>query len=281
LKPFQAAASIKAGAVDSAGFTETELALMCASHQGENIHVETAKSMMKKLDYSVDKYECGAHYPADRESRYSEIRAEKAPVTFQNNCSGKHTGMLALAKHLKVDSKGYINRNHPVQEYIFSLLKSYLNMDEIPFSVDGCSAPTPFLTLQSIASLFQKMGSGEYPELNRAYQAMTNNPYLIAGKNQFDTNFIAALNGRGIAKGGGEAVQGISIQRSDNENWGIALKVLDGNPRSIPIAVMHILGKYDLLTKKELKKLDRYRSKTLKNVRGTDIGKIEIMIEDN
>ena len=36
LKPFQAAASVKAGAVDAAGFDEKELALMCASHKGED-----------------------------------------------------------------------------------------------------------------------------------------------------------------------------------------------------------------------------------------------------
>ena len=50
LKPFQAAASIKSGAIDSANFCDKEIALMCASHQGEKDHINTAKSMLEKLN---------------------------------------------------------------------------------------------------------------------------------------------------------------------------------------------------------------------------------------
>ncbi|MBL7012920.1 MAG: asparaginase [Candidatus Marinimicrobia bacterium] len=280
LKPFQAAASIKAGAVDAAGFSEKEIALMCASHHGEKIHVDTAKSMISKLGYTVAHYECGSHYPADRPSRYKEIKKGNEPLPYHNNCSGKHAGMLSLAKFLDADPKGYTSQDHIVQKTIIGQLKEYLYLDDIPFGIDGCSAPTPFLTLVSIAQLFQKLGSNHYPELKRAYQAMTHNPYMIAGRNNFDSLFTQALNGRGLTKGGGEAVRGISLKVSETENWGIALKVLDGNARVMPIVVMTLLEKLELFSKDELDSLSKFRTKIFKNHRGIHIGGIEVIIED-
>jgi len=280
LKPFQAAASIMAGAVDAAKFTEKEIALMCASHLGEKIHVKTAKSMISKLGYTVDHYECGSHYPADRESRYDEIRIGKKANAYHNNCSGKHAGMLSLCKYLNVDPQGYTKKDHAVQQAIIKQVKKYLQVDDIPLSTDGCSAPTPFLTLESIAKLFQKLGSGEYEELTRAYNAMSNYPYMIAGKNNFDSLFTEVLGGRGITKGGGEAVRGISLKVSETETWGIALKVLDGNARVMPIVVLSLLEKLELLSKDELNSLSRFRTKIFKNHRGIHIGDIKVIIED-
>ncbi|MBT6472213.1 MAG: hypothetical protein HOK52_13275 [Candidatus Marinimicrobia bacterium] len=280
LKPFQAATSIKAGAVDAASFTEKEIALMCASHLGEKTHVETAKSMISKLGYTMDHYECGSHYPADRESRYYEIQKGNEAIPYHNNCSGKHAGMLSLCKYLNVDPQGYIEKDHVVQQTIIKQVKEYLQLGDIPFSTDGCSAPTPFLTLESIARLFQKLGSGEYEELTRAYNAMSNHPYMIAGKNNFDSLFTEALGGRGLTKGGGEAVRGISLKVFETENWGIALKVLDGNARVMPIAVLTLLEKLELLSKDELNSLSKFRTKIMKNHQGIHIGEIKVIIED-
>jgi L-asparaginase II len=168
-KPFQAAASVHAGAVKSAGFTDEELALMCASHNGEEIHVKTAKSMMNKLGFSKDYYECGNHAPYDTESKIALLHKKKDYSPFNNNCSGKHAGMLALAKHLGAEPAGYTNRDHPVQNTIFDLLRIYSGQNEIVTAIDGCSAPTPFMSLHSIALLFQKLASRQYAELEEVY----------------------------------------------------------------------------------------------------------------
>ena len=211
LKPFQAAASIKAGAVDDAGFTEDEIALMCASHLGENIHINTAESMLKKLGYTSEAYECGLHPPADISSRHELIQSGVKPSPLHNNCSGKHAGMLSLAKHLSGEPKGYINPDHPVQKAIYDLLQEYTGIEEIPMELDGCSAPTAFFTLETIARLYQTLSAGKYPELERAYNAMASYPYNVAGKGHFDTKFIEALKGKGVTKGGGESVRGIAL----------------------------------------------------------------------
>ena len=69
LKPFQASASVKAGATKKFDFSKDEIALMCASHNGEEIHVNTAMSILKKIGYDMSYYECGSHFPYDKDSK--------------------------------------------------------------------------------------------------------------------------------------------------------------------------------------------------------------------
>jgi len=279
LKPFQAAAAIREGSVDAAGFTDDEIALMCASHLGEDIHTQTVKNMLNKLGFNVSDFECGAHPPADKATRYNQIKNGLEPDALHNNCSGKHVGMLALAKHLVGNPAGYTKLDHPVQQAIIQLLKDYTGLNKIPTSIDGCSAPTPFLTLEIIARLFQLMSMGKFPELDRVYNAMVAYPYNISGRDQFDTLFIEALAGRGVTKGGGEAVRGITLKKENGGGIGIALKVLDGSHRSMPLATLTLLKHLDLLSKKELLNLNRFQTKTLRNHRNIDIGSIEAIIE--
>ena len=118
LKPFQASAAIKCGATAEAKFSTKEIALMCASHSGEKIHTETAKGMLVKLGYTINDYECGAHQAFDMPTHHSMIKSGITYNAIHNNCSGKHAGMLCLAKHLVGKPKGYISENHPVQRAI-------------------------------------------------------------------------------------------------------------------------------------------------------------------
>lgn len=279
LKPFQAAASIKAGAVDAAGFADDEIALMCASHLGESVHVKTGQSMLNKLGYTIDDYECGVHAPADIASRQGLIKSGSDPNPLHNNCSGKHAGMLSLAKHLTGKPEGYIKPDHPVQKTIYKLLQEYTGIEDIPMETDGCSAPTAFFTLETIARLYQVLATDKYPELVRAYSAMVSHPYNVAGNGHFDTKFIAALKGNGITKGGGESVRGIALKNRDGNNLGIALKVLDGSSRAMPIGTIKLLEHLDLLTKKELSSLEEFRERDRKNCRNKNIGHIEVFVE--
>tara|TARA_B100000575_G_scaffold260382_1_gene233336 strand:+ start:6597 stop:7577 length:981 start_codon:yes stop_codon:yes gene_type:complete len=278
-KPFQAGAAIKSGAVKTAGFDESEIALMCASHLGEDIHVKTAKSMLAKIGCTVEDYECGIHPPADISSRHELIRIGSDLTPFHNNCSGKHAGMLALAKHLSKDSKNYISPDHITQKTIYAAMQEYSGVKNIPMEVDGCSAPTAFFTIETIAKMFQKLATDEYPELVSVFNAMISHPYNVAGKGHFDTKFITALNGNAITKGGAESIRGIALKNRDGKNLGIALKVLDGNPRAMPLGTITLLDHLDLLTHKELSKLKEFRSRDRQNCRGKNIGQVEVYIE--
>ena len=279
LKPFQAAASVKAGAVDAAEFNDEELALMCASHIGEKMHVKTAQSMLTKLGLTVDDYECGSHFPSDTLTRHRMIREDKEAQPLHNNCSGKHAGMLALAKHLGQGTANYIKKDHPVQRTILEYVQDVSGLEMIPTEIDGCSAPTPFMTLETIAGLFQTLAAGNEPELKRVFKAMCSCPDLVGGSNHFDTNFIKALTGRGVTKVGGESVRGIALKTQDKGPVGIAIKILDGNFRALPVATMKLLEHLELLTEEELQNLDKFRTKILKNHNQIEIGRIEAHVE--
>ena len=276
LKPFQASAAVKEGATKAVSFTPAEIALMCASHNGEDIHVNTAKSILDKIGYDTSYYECGTHFPYDKESRIKLIQNEEKSSVLHNNCSGKHAGMLCLAKYLQVDPKGYTDPDHKVQQLIMKQVKQFSELEEFPLVIDGCSAPVPFLPLFNIALMYQKFASGNYDELNTLFDAVTSNPYLIAGKNRFDTDFIEAMDGKAVTKVGGEAVRGLGIRTGNGEVFGIALKVLDGNQRCSPIATMAVLDELDLLTKNQLEKLSSYKKIVLRNHRKIETGIIAV-----
>ena len=276
LKPFQASATVKEGATKAVGLTPAESALMCASHNGEDIHVKTAISMLQKIGYDTSYYECGTHFPYDKESKIKLIQNDEKASALHNNCSGKHAGMLCLAKHLQVDPKGYIDLDHPVQQLIINQAKRFSELNDFPLAIDGCSAPVPFLPLFNIALMYQKFSGGNYDELNTLFDAITSNPYLIAGKNRFDTDFIKTMDGKAVTKVGGEGVRGVGIRTAKGETYGVALKVLDGNQRCNPIAIMAVLEEMDLLTDDELDKLSTYKNIVLQNHRKIETGSIKV-----
>ena len=105
--------------------------------------------MAKKLKLKASDYECGCHAPYDAESRQKARSSGFTP--FHNNCSGKHSGMLALAKQLGADTANYIFYNHPVLKAIFKQLTKLTGKNKFTYGIDGCSAPSPFLSLTEIA----------------------------------------------------------------------------------------------------------------------------------
>jgi L-asparaginase II len=276
-KPFQAATAVKAGAVDEAKFNEDELALMCASHSGEDVHVSTARSMMKKLGYELSYYECGNHPPYDITSRHAIIKHNREMQPLYNNCSGKHAGMLALAKKLNVEPSGYTIPEHPVQQMILENAKHYTSLSEIPISIDGCSAVAPFFALRTIAHLYQKLVDSDLEELNRVYTAMVNHPLIVGGTDRFDTDFIRVFNGKGITKVGGEAVRGVALKTEQYGPIGIALKVLDGSQRCLPQATLAVLKKLGLISDKEDELLSRWSDEKRYNHRNIYIGDRKIV----
>ena len=99
IKPLQALPLVEDGIADRFGLTEGELALVCASHNGEPAHVAAARSILRRIGVAEEALGCGADRPfGDAAARALAARGEK-PLRIHNNCSGKHAGMLALARH--------------------------------------------------------------------------------------------------------------------------------------------------------------------------------------
>src|SRR5712672_3988342 len=114
-KPFQAIPVIVSGAADRFGFTEREIAIACGSHSGESIHVDTVRSMLAKIGLDENALKCGVHEPFSAEVARELARNQQPPSVLQNNCSGKHAGMLALARHVGAPTASYDHPDNLVQ----------------------------------------------------------------------------------------------------------------------------------------------------------------------
>ena len=279
LKPFQACAGVESGAFDKYKLSNAEIALTCSSHNAELIHTETAIKILDKIKLSINSLECGKH-PAHHQKTRKNMTESKTPYTaIHNNCSGKHSGMLCLTKFFNYPIKGYIDINHPTQQYILNSLYKYSKIKNPYYGIDGCSVPTPFYTLKTIAEMYQKIGNPNDSNMCKIYSAMRDHPYLIAGDGRFDSSFIKALKGRGIAKGGGEAIQGITIKTKKHGVVGIAIKILDGSHRARASAIMKFLTHFKLLERQEIKELNNFISPAIINHNKTKTGYIESVIK--
>ena len=123
-------------------------------------------------------------------------------------------------------TKGYTNKEHSVQKIINDYVCEISESENIHYEIDGCSAPTPFFTLETIAKMFQKLASGHKVELKRVFNAMASHPLMVGGTDNFDSIFIKVLKGRGVTKVGGESVRGISLNTDKYGPIGVSIKIL-------------------------------------------------------
>jgi len=277
LKPFQVYPLVASGAARGYGLSVKELAVCCASHNGETMHVGTVSDLQGRTGIREEMLRCGVHAPMDKDAAEALFRSDLELSQNYNNCSGKHTGMLLLAKHLGVSFEGYIEADHPVQQRIFNYISSLVGRKDIHLGIDGCSVPTYYLTLRELAGLFLELISSNDPSLQQIREAMMREPYLVAGRERFDTDIMKACRGRVVSKTGAEGVRGIGI-RSDGESYGLALKVADGGKRASATMALGILGYLGLWNPDENPVLDKYQRPILRNHRGIEVGFLETEI---
>jgi len=275
IKAFQCLPVIESGAADRFGFTDEEIALCCSSHNGEAEHVRVARSMLQKIETDEACYECGAHWPVYREAAYELVRAGEKSQQVHNNCSGKHAGMLALAKQLGADHHNYVKPDHPVQKAIAAVIERMceVNLTNAPRAVDGCSVPTWGIPLQNMAIGFAKLCDSNEAANKRIIEAAKVYPFMIAGTGRFDTNVMEAVP-RLFMKTGAEGVYCGSIPHA---GLGFALKCDDGAARAAEVATMSIVLKLDVWSADEREKLAGFQHETFKNWRKIEVGELHGM----
>jgi len=278
LKPFQASTLIKYNGHKKLKLTNKELSLICASHSAEKVHTDTVIKILKKIKCDNNDLDCGAHSAYDLKTRHAMLKKSIPFSNIHNNCSGKHVGMLALAKTLEANHKNYINKDHIVQKKIFDNILQYSEVNPYNFSIDGCSVPTPFYSLHTMAKMYIKLINGQFPDLNILYNAMTKYPYMVAGKNRFDTDFMVTMNTRGVSKGGGEAIQGLAMKSKEHGIISMALKVLSGSHLVRDVAIMKVLNHMNLLSTLEMESLNQYIEKPIMNHNGIQTGQVSAKI---
>jgi L-asparaginase II len=272
VKSFQCLPVVELGAADRFGFSAEELALACASHTGEPHHVKVARAMLAKVGLDEASYECGAHWPDNLDAHNAAAREADAPLAVHNNCSGKHAGMLALARQLGADTRGYVNREHPVQRAIAAAMGAICDcdLDRAPVGIDGCSVPTWAIPLRNLALGFARLGDPGHKAGRRIIAAVTANPVMVAGTGEYDTIVMGAIP-RLFVKGGAEGVRCGSIPHA---GLGFALKCDDGAPRATWIATSQMLAVLDVWTRDEQARLKEFAHLDLTNRRNIRVGEV-------
>jgi L-asparaginase II len=277
IKSIQALAMVTSGSIEKFALTDEELALACASHHGEDVHVTGVTSFLSHVGVSPSDLECGAHQPNNAVAREALRAAGKAPSALHNNCSGKHSGMLSVARALGVPTAHYVDRDHPVQKRVRAAVETVIGeqLTEDRCGTDGCSIPTWAAPLSAFAGGFARMATGQglpsdlAEAASRIFDAATSHPLLVAGTGHFDTVVMEAFSGRVMQKGGAEGVQCGAIR---NKGLGYALKIDDGNMNASVAAVASLLLRFADHDDKQRALLETFATQAIRNVRGTEVG---------
>lgn len=240
VKLLQALPLVASGAADALGLSQAELALACASHNGEPEHAQTAASMLAKAGVDAAVLECGAHWPYHDASLKALAARGESPGALHNNCSGKHAGFVCLGcrraggADLRGFLRGYVQPDHPVMQEVSGALQQATGFDlgRTARGVDGCSIPTFAIPLRHLAHAFAKVAAGrglgtEFDAAAlRLREAIAAQPHMVAGSGRVDTRLMQHFGARVCCKGGAEGVHCIALPEL---GLGVALKMDDGN----------------------------------------------------
>lgn len=246
IKPFQLLALILSGAADEFGFSSEQLSIMCGSHAGTDRHRKVVLSNLERAGNGPEHLQCGCHRPIwmEVDGVYPTGGEDKDQV--RHNCSGKHSGFLALARFLGDPLESYLDPECKSQKLVKQILADYCEYEAelMPASIDGCSAPNYPLPLKNLALGFKKLACEEgdtdsiRAAAKRVKSAMISHPFMVSGNNRFDYDLKRSFPGIAVSKIGAEAIQGIG---SSDPSLGVAVKVSDGNFRALEPIVIEVL----------------------------------------
>lgn len=279
IKPLQALPLIETGAAEGFALGDAEIALACASHNGEAEHVAGVIGLLERIGLAADDLECGAQSPIGREAALVRVRAGEAPSALTNTCSGKHAGFLTTAVHLGEKTAGYIKSGHAVQRRVAETLAEMTGCDVAtgPVAIDGCGIPTIAVPLAAVARAMARLAVPESlappraAAARRIVAAMTAHPGLLAGRERYDTAVMEAGRGAFVVKSGAEGVHTAIVP---GLGLGCALKIEDGAGRAAEVAMTAVLRHLGALDDHARTEVADYLERPLINWSGKQVGVI-------
>ncbi len=276
-KPFQAIPFLASGGAASFGLGEREIAILCASHNGEAAHRAAAARILAAAGLAETDLLCGAHLPMWPPGWRELEAAGGAPTALWNNCSGKHAGMLACCRHRGWPTFDYRSPEHPLQVEIREVVRrtSGEAPEAIGEAVDGCGVPAFHLSLAGMATAYARLaGGGDLPgpwhvAARRLLGAVAAEPWFLAGTGRLCTRLVEVTSGVVIGKGG---AMGIYCAVLRDRGWGLALKVEDGSGRAAEVALVEALRQLAALDGPKLAALAPFGPGVLENPAGTAVG---------
>jgi L-asparaginase II len=284
-KPFQLLPLVERGHAERWGFSDEQLAVMAASHTGSAYHVELVRGILDSLGLTERHLACGAHDPIDPASLADIHRHPEKRSALYNNCSGKHAGMLALARSEGWPIEGYEREHHPLQQLMRRTVAELAGLapESLLVAVDGCSVSVFGMPLAAMARAYAWFGvardSGDAREraLARIRRAMLAHPRATGGEGRFSTVLMERLGGHVVAKGGAEGLECLALPA---RGLGLALKCEDGNARALPpvvVAVLEQLGELDAAGRAALAE---FREPAIRNHAGLEVGSLRVEARD-
>ncbi len=255
VKPFQALPLFDRGIVAEHGFSDEELALCSASHEGTELHTSVVAGLLARGGFSPDDLGCGASAPFDKATSLAIARAGAKPSRLHHNCSGKHAGFLYLARACGVPLGEYLQAECASQQLVRAAVAEMAGVAvaSIATAIDGCTAPTLRLPLAALAEAFRRLANprdlppARAAACTRLRAAVNRVPVHLAGEGRLCTALVRAGGGRCYPKNGAEGVYAIGVAELD---LGIAIKVDDGATRGytpvVPALLRH-LGLWDAI----------------------------------
>ncbi|HYH27176.1 MAG TPA: asparaginase, partial [Actinomycetota bacterium] len=233
LKPFQAAVSLRES---GDGLPESELAVMAASHNGEQVHVDAVRSLLARAGLGEGSLLLPPAFPMDPSVPRG---AEPAPIL--RDCSGKHAGMLFACARRGWDLATYLDPGHPLQRAVLAESEDVAGRVPIEVGVDGCGTPVPAFPLRAMARAFAVLEGDPHRAL--VAHAMRAEPYLVAGKDRVCTDLMTAVPGL-VAKVGAE---GLLCLAYPERGLGIAIKSSEGAVRPLGPAAVTVLARLGIV----------------------------------
>lgn len=269
-KPFQAWPLVADGVVDRFGITTRELAVCCASHSSEPGQIEIVRGLLARIGCSERDLMCGPHPPLSLPVAQDYERRGVRLTAVYSNCSGKHTGMLALARHHGWPVEFYTRLEHPVQQRILAEVSRWTGLpaEQVGTAVDGCGVVCFALPLRNMAWAYAQLGQGENGTGPGVVAAMLRHPELVAGAGRPCTEIMRAHPGRVVAKVG---AAGVYCAFLVNERCGVALKVEDGHGEAAVLAMGAILLELGLRPLPET-----ILRRAIINTRGETVGELRV-----
>ncbi|MEF9942607.1 MAG: asparaginase [Burkholderiaceae bacterium] len=268
LKPLQALPFVEDGGLAHFGWGSQELAMMCASHNGEAIHQKLARAMLDRAGFGETDLKCGCHVPIYYQATGETVPAGARFDQLANNCSGKHAGFLAFCRLHGTDPARYLEDGQPLQSRIRR--KAYAaGGGAMAQGIDGCSAPNFALPLTRLAKLYVDLAASDDPALRAISFAMTRHPDLISGTARTDLAVMQAGAGDWVAKIGADGIQAIGVR---SQGIGIAIRIADGNARALHAATVEVLQQLNLVKDPSGTPLAPFDAPAIHNWRGIETG---------
>ena len=291
VKPFGLLALVEAGGIEEFHLTGPELAVMAASHHGEDMHVRTLQGVLRRAGLSQTLLACGTDgAPQDELTAARLARDGEAPGAIRHNCSGFHVSSLLLARHAGWSLADYWRPDHPTQVAVAELVARVFGTrpSALVTAVDNCGVLTYAVPMAAIARAFALLAdpagvadagtAGLVSSLTRVRDAMMAAPEMVGGtRGSVDTRLMRMRGGGLVAKGGAEGLRGIGLlpgwAGSRSPAIGVAIKIEDGDlaGRANRAVTIETLAQLNVLDAAALERLNDMHRPPRRDPRGVEI----------